>query len=995
MHRITYRDTFSTWDEALPAGNGRFGMMGYCDRHEGLTFVFNHYDVYYRPYLPRVQEDTPYAAWCGDLEAVTQRALAAHADPGHPAHNNYTVVMNPETAVQYGVDRPGAAMMIAGLLRFRTAAPPAAVCTELAIEEAEITCRLDGLEVRGVVARDDVAIFTVRQDEPGLLAGLSLDIPPNHRHLAAPRLRTTGESDFCLEAAFYPDGEDRERFPPCRFGLLLHLDGARGTLRDGGVPEIALEAEAREFAILVTVATGEAGDGYLEEARGRLAAADLPALRTEHRRYWQAFWTSGIELPDALLETLWHLHLYALACCSGEGARAASQACGLNGLWDIRTPSQWGSFWYWDVNIQEAFWPVHTANHPELALPFFTGLATYLPQAMAHARQVYGSDGIAGDYPFTYYHCIWPWCAQFAAWHVRCTGDLEFLREYAYPLYRGILRFFADIMTGEDGRLALFPTVSPEQGPMTRNSTITLSCIRFVLEAAIEANALLGEDAAEARAWREMQARLPDYPAGDHPAFGPIFKDSEWAPVDLYLAHGSPLMPVYPARQIGAHSDPAIRERAINTWRYAHARQSIGTHNFVWLACAAARLGLGAEALASLYDLGIGFQMRANGMFAEETERWMQNCLVASAPVFSPPLVEAGSGTVAAINEMLLQSAGGAIEVFPAVPDGRDVRIAGEQRFGGPEARSGGYPLRWDDCAFHRLLAEGAFEVSARLAGGRVTEVEIVSLQGNRLTLADPFPPDRPLTVLAEGRPAPVQRRDGLISLSTAAGGTYRFSVEGAEAPPPRAAAMPLVRQAATRRRVFLGKDAATDYLRALDGMTHDYFAGDQPVSPVTRYKFDFTAPGARKDYAQVLPGQYHGCGKQGVRFLPVTLDTLHRPGLPFGWDSADGLTCVDRGGPDALRRDGIGGAWPAVFRVRLARGCYTLLLVAGDPAEPTATRLACCGQIWSTGPLPAGGFEARRLTFLLERDGEVDFTFGPDGLPWRVNALLLNWRPV
>ena len=68
-----------------------------------------------------------------------------------------------------------------------------------------------------------------------------------------------------------------------------------------------------------------------------------------------------------------------------------------------------------------------------------------------------------------------------------------------------------------------------------------------------------------------------------------------------------------------------------------------------------------------LYEKGIAYQMRANGLFAEETDRWMQNCLTACLPVYNPPLIEAGSVVVAAVNEMLLQSMGGLVEVFPWV----------------------------------------------------------------------------------------------------------------------------------------------------------------------------------------------------------------------------------------------------------------------------------------------------------------------------------------
>ena len=57
-------------------------------------------------------------------------------------------------------------------------------------------------------------------------------------------------------------------------------------------------------------------------------------------------------------------------------------------------------------------------------------------------------------------------------------------------------------------------------------------------------------------------------------------------------------------------------------------------------------------------------------MFAEETERGTQNCCTTHYPSYQPALMEAGSATVAAVNEMLLQSHSGIIEVFPSLPKG-------------------------------------------------------------------------------------------------------------------------------------------------------------------------------------------------------------------------------------------------------------------------------------------------------------------------------------
>ncbi|QDM42074.1 hypothetical protein FLT43_00010 [Paenibacillus thiaminolyticus] len=119
--------------------------------------------------------------------------------------------------------------------------------------------------------------------------------------------------------------------------------------------------------------------------------------------YWTRFWErSSVSLPDPLLEDLWHINLYAIAC-SSEGGRMAEQACGLNGLWDIKQPTKWGSMWYWDVNIQAAFWPLYTTNHLEIAEVFHDGLLSYADEAERMARNFTG------------------WTASRAIIRMRCT----------------------------------------------------------------------------------------------------------------------------------------------------------------------------------------------------------------------------------------------------------------------------------------------------------------------------------------------------------------------------------------------------------------------------------------------------------------------------------------------------------------------------------------------------------------------------------------------
>jgi alpha-L-fucosidase 2 len=67
------------------------------------------------------------------------------------------------------------------------------------------------------------------------------------------------------------------------------------------------------------------------------------------------------------------------------------------------------------------------------------------------------------------------------------------------------------------------------------------------------------------------------------------------------------------------------------------------------------------------------------------------------------------------VQEMLLQSYNGVIEVFPAIPD------------------------TWHEASFHQLRAEGAFVISSKKENGKVKSISVVSEKGGELKIRNVF----------------------------------------------------------------------------------------------------------------------------------------------------------------------------------------------------------------------------------------------------------------
>ncbi|ACT02284.1 glycosyl hydrolase family 95 catalytic domain-containing protein [Paenibacillus sp. JDR-2] len=1032
MTTVTYDNTPSSWNEALPLGNGHFGGMVYYE-DEMMTMALNHYEVYYRKlhrYSTAFQqgEGQHFRLQYGrTFDELRKHAQEMYRNPAEEPFFLYGDALSASSMYRkYGKPPRGSSHYPTGEIKLYPSAElkdPDHYELQLDVIKAEVRLRIEKedkkLEVATITAEDgDFIVTDIRQTDGTLVSAIELTLPLRRYADIEASYHSHDDTTFYYIGSFYPDGEDKERHRPFSFVVMTKLLGAKGTaVNSTGVIRIRLDDAENNLTLLTTVVTEAQADDPLQTAFERLRqyVPGLSAARERHQSYWQNFWRrSSVTLPDKLLEDLYRINLYALSCSSGRGGTMPEQACGLNGLWDIKQPTKWGSMWYWDVNIQAAFWPLYTSNHLELASLFNEGLLSYAGSAERMAKQFYGLDGIAGDYPHALYYSIWPWCAQFLWDYYRYSMDETFLREKAYPPIRKIAKFFEGLLLfdAESGLYNVFPDISPEQGPLTRNSTCTLSSVNYLFRMAIEASELLGEPEEERSKWEDIAGKLAPYPEADSTRYGKIWLDSEWAPPDLALRHPSLLMPIYPIGEIDRNAELPLRQQAGNTLRYVEENTEFGMFQFGWLSCAASRLGKGDDALRLLYEQGIDLSLRCNGLFAEETERWMNYCNITNEPLYHPFMMEASGELVAAVNEMLLQSYDGVIEVFPAVPEGTlELERTNSMYNHQLEQRTYG---KWEACAFRGLLAVGSFEVSARRKEGRTEWVHIRSLAGAKVVLRNPFDVEENIQVVNLSGSAltmeeysveqgdlvfnTVQNADYLVYVDLA-DGTLQSDWPLAHTGRIRnnnAISSPRVHEAHTRRRVFLGKNRDTEHYRLLDHFTFDYYAGNSRISRLAAYRLDFGVNEELlvKNYTEALPRQIHTAGVLGQAFRKVTPDMIFTPYSGIGWERTDQLTAIDRGASDLLRRDFVGGAGEAVFRIELPKGRYDLLIVTGDEAAPSCTELEIPGQLkWRPEkPLKAGEYATEMIPMTQKKDGCASLRFrSREGLPWRINLLVIN----
>ncbi len=494
---------------------------------------------------------------------------------------------------------------------------------------------------------------------------------------------------------------------------------------------VALAQDGHRKAVAIVTSLEHAED-FTE--RAVTMASDV--LRIEeakvvgrHEETWRRFWShSGLEIDDPLLQRTWYRGLYFLRCVSKPGVISPGLFASL-----INDTPAWHGDYHTNYNLQQTFWACYAANHPELAEPYDRLMLEYLPRGRWLCKQVYGIDG--AYYPHVlfayepthpercksvngrqYIHHVWGMTIGVAGfsiqpvwWHYKVAPSRGLL-EKIYPMVRDVAQFYAGFIEGCEpaagGKVRLGPSVSPEHWGWAKDLARNYDCAfdiamaQYTLEAAIEGATTLGRDAELVRRWRAAIAKLPDYPL--HGKDEPIVVDVAGAPPMTYNI-SVPATPVFPADVITWQSPDSTRElfaRTIDGLKWN------GNNATVMLAISRARLSMpGTQAW--LHE-EVAARTRPNGTmtlnrlkphhgfndFGHYTEQF---------------------GTGMAVSELLVQSAGDVIRLFPAVREGASARC-------------------------HTLRTQGGFLVSAAMRQGEVLPFTIESTAGGTLRIQSPWP---------------------------------------------------------------------------------------------------------------------------------------------------------------------------------------------------------------------------------------------------------------
>ncbi|MBP1691847.1 MAG: alpha-L-fucosidase [Bacteroidetes bacterium] len=728
-----------SWDEGLPLGNGMLGALLW-EKDGRLRFALDRADLWDLRPVPQLRRPEFSFQWV--LEHVEQNDY-------RPVQEMFDVPYDREATP---TKLPGAA------LEFVVPVGDAVESAELRLADAIATIvwknamRLETF----VHATEPRGWFRFSNAPPGLRPAI---VPPPYSVLH-------GEH---TEGISGPEGNDLRRlnYPPPVIAQGPDSVVYTQQCADGIAYQVRVRWTYTAVAIMVGTWTITTNTPYplSAEISSPLPVPDEKAYHEayhSHAQWWEQYWSrSFLLVPDSILQRQWYLEQYKF----GSAARRGAPPISLQAIWTAdngRLPPWKGDF-HNDLNTQLSYWPCYSANHLEEGAGFLDWLWLCKPVSERYTRTFYGTSGLnvpgvatlngdpmGGWIQYSFSPTVSCWLAQHFYLQWRYSMDRTFLQARAYPWLAATAQHLEEIsLEGPDGYRKLPLSSSPEINDnridawFRSTTNYDLALIHWLYEKTAELARESGR-IEEAKRWEAARSAWPELAVASGTS---ALLVAPGVPLAESHRHFSHLMAIHPLGVLDW--DRGERDRLIIS-ASLYALEQTGTslwcgYSYSWLGNMWARARNGAKAAEALRTFATCFclpnSFHANGD---------QSGTGKSTFTYRPFTLEGNFAFAAGLQEMLLQSQNGTVHLFPAVPS------------------------VWPSASFTGFRAEGAFLVSATLAGGKVDSVHIIAERGGTLRLNNPFPDAPPIV---QGRPvAPEQLQQPVITLEMEAGTGITFT---------------------------------------------------------------------------------------------------------------------------------------------------------------------------------------------------------------------------
>lgn len=472
------------------------------------------------------------------------------------------------------------------------------------------------------------------------------------------------------------------------------------------------------------------------------------------------------ESERRLLEVLLYQYGRYLTIASSRDGDLPSN---LQGVWLNRVGDEdkipWGCDYHINVNLQMNYWPTYSANLAECATPLIDYIDSLREPGRVTAEKYMGIKSEAGEAngfsahtqnsplgwtcPGDAFSWGWspaavPWILQNCWEHYEYTGDLEYMKEHIYPmmkeevlLYDQILIDSGDEIMLADGskstRLVSAPAYSPELGPYTLGNAYEQELIWQLYEDTITAAELLNVDADLVAQWKKIKERLAPVEVGDSGQIKEWYHETTIGSVANMTNHRhmSHLLALYPGDMISIE-DPELIDAAVVSLKDRGTKTTgwgMGQRINAW-----ARTGDGEQTYVLVQTL------LKDGIYPNLWD------------THAPFQIDGNFGYTSGVNEMLMQSNVGYINILPAIPE------------------------IWSSGSIDGIVTRGNFELQIDWEDGAATFVEVLSKNGGDCIMQYGGI-EKAVVKDAEGNTVKTEKvKDNRIKFKTMKGETYTIT---------------------------------------------------------------------------------------------------------------------------------------------------------------------------------------------------------------------------
>ena len=501
--------------------------------------------------------------------------------------------------------------------------------------------------------------------------------------------------------------------------------------------------------IMVTVAnrwakTRQPSSGSAIDAVATIKNAEKKSISTlerVHRDWWHAYYPkSFVTFPDARMESFYWIQQYKLA----SATRSDKPVIDLMGPWYKATV--WPCLWM-NLNVQLSYYTTGITNHLDLEEPLYRLIEKHRDQLVLNVPEEFRDDCAALGNPVGYDELVnpvflttdrttdremniivLPWLMQQFYVHNKRTMDEERLRNSIFPLMKKTYNVYLRILyKGDDGLYHIPLTFSDEYGK-AQETSMNIALARWGFKTLLDICSRLKINDPLVPVWKDRLVKMADYHTNENGIM--IGKDVPFAKPHRHYSHMLGIFPFYETNIEDNIAAIPILKKTVQHFT------DVDGDNCMYKFSGASSIW----SSLSNGDSALKWVNRSLDIFPRIGE-------IPKIPTCTPntmycergnPTFESPISSSRSMLDMLVQSWGNTIRVFPATPSS------------------------WKDASFYQLRAEGAFLVSAKRENGKTRFIHIKSLAGEPCIIQSDFPAEIKVIGIAPNR---LQQKNGKIIL--------------------------------------------------------------------------------------------------------------------------------------------------------------------------------------------------------------------------------------